>query len=191
MKKVSNNHSAIKESAGLLLVFSMFALVEGTLRMVGQSKPSVGVDYWATVDGNGDSIVPVGVLLIAGVGEVIFGILGIYLALYSLLFNHNNKRLTVAFLVIQAILGWFVFICFVIVTPIFAAMAAQGNDLLSQAEQRTLIIFGNMLGSICFCYALQGGQCIMGFRLYNAQEGKQVTRSKILDAMMLIMAQLM
>lgn len=147
--------------------------------MTSNSKPAVGVDYWATKDAaTGNQIMPVGALLIGGVAEVLFGILGCYVSFLSLLLDINSTKLTTLFLAIQVPCGWFVFLTFVIASPIIAATNATGNDLLSQTEQRALIILGNMLGSICFCWALQGGQFIMGTRLLAAQKGQADSTGK-------------
>lgn len=174
----STSTPRIKECAALLFAWSVFALIEGVIRMTSNSKPSLDVDYWATENAAGNQIMPVGALLIAGVAEVLFGILGCYVAFLSLLLDINSPKLTTLFLFIQVPCGWFVFLTYVIASPIIGATNAQGNDLLSQSEQRSLIILGNMLGSICFCWALQGGQFIMGTRLLAAQKGQADSKAK-------------
>lgn len=168
----------MKESAALLLLFSFFALIEGTIRMTANSKPAVGVDYWASETPDGTTIIPVGVFLMAGVAEVVFGMAGVFVAVFSLLLRHNNPQHTQVFAAVQCVLGWFVFLTFVIAAPILNASQAEGTALLSAGEQKALILLGNMLGSINFCYALQGGQFIFALRLMAAQKGETDSKEK-------------
>lgn len=146
--------------------------------MVSNSKPSADVDYFTNSDDAGNTIIPVAALLAGGVAEVLFGIAGCYLAIASLVYNYNNVKTTIGFLIMQSILGWFVFITYVVADPILAAINTEANDLLSLSERRSLIILGNMLGSITFCWALQGGQFVMGLRLLAAQKGQEVSAAR-------------
>jgi len=171
----SSTSKRVLEAAGLLLVWSMFALVEGTLRMTINSNPNPEVSLTDDLDG---TIVPAAAKLAGGVAEVIFGLAGFFVAFFVLVFNKGSPTITTAFVIIQVPLGWFVFITFVLAEPIRAAVEATGNDLLSQGEQRALILLGNMLGSINFCWALQGGQFLMGLRLLAAQKGEEESKSK-------------
>ena len=160
----------------MLLLFSFFALIEGIIRMTTYSKPSADVDYF---DNAGGTAVPVVVFLTAGVAETLFGIAGIYVAVYQLLFRMGHPTVTLGFAIGQGILGWFVFIVFVLVGPIVAASNTNGIDgLLTPREHAALLIFGNLLASFSFCWALQGGQFIMALRLWQSQMGMVVLRRK-------------
>lgn len=176
------NSKRVSEAAALLTLFSFFALIEGIIRMTSNSKPAVGVDYWDTAEG---TKVPVGAFLAAGVAEVLFGTTGIFVGFFQLFFEQGSTAITIAFAILQAVLGWFVFLTFVIAAPVLAARGTMGNDLLSQNEHRALIIFGNLLGSVNFCWALQGGQFVMIMRLLAAQKnqpenlGRNALRSKV------------
>lgn len=174
MSQVSDKR--INEASSLLMVWSFFALVEGTIRMTLNSKPVDGVDYF---DNAGGTKIPVIVFLLGGVAEVIFGMFGFFVGFHSHVFGHNSPLLTKVFVLVQAILGWFVFLTYVVAAPIKDAMNTDGvPGLLSSKEHGLLIIMGNLLGSVAFCYALQGGQFIMGLRLLAAQTGQPEVRSK-------------
>lgn len=163
-----SNSKRVAEASSLLLLFSFFALIEGIIRMTSNSKPAPDVDYFDNADW---TKLPVIVFLAAGSSEVLFGMLGIFVGFFQLFFEQGSPEVTFTFAVVQAILGWFVFLTFVIAAPILAARNTTGTDLLSQSEHRALIIFGNLLGSVNFCWALQGGQFIMALRLLSAQKG--------------------
>ena len=170
------NSRRVSEASALLLLFSFFALIEGIIRMTSNSKPAVGVDYWDSADG---TRVPVGWFLAAGVAEVLFGTTGIFVGFFQLFFEQGSAAVTTAFAIMQAILGWFVFLTFVIAAPILAARNTAGiPDLLSANEHSALIIFGNLLGSVTFCWALQGGQFIMILRLLAAQKGQPENKQR-------------
>ena len=169
---MAHNSKRVMEAAALLLLFSFFALIEGIIRMTINSKPvgGDGLDYW---DHNEWTQVPIGVLLAAGCAEVLFGTLGIFIGFFQLFFEQGSATVSLLFAIVQAILGWFVFLTFVIAAPVFAVRNTEGvPDLLSQTEHQYLIIIGNLLGSVTFCWALQGGQFIMILRLMRAQQGR-------------------
>ena len=172
MSSTSPSTPATREAASLLFVWSVFALVEGTIRMVTNSKPSMDVDYF---DSQNRTVIPVAYLLAGGVAEVIFAIAGCYVAMYSLLFNKNDTKVTTNFLIMQTVLGWFVFTTFVLASPIFCFIYSEATEIFTKGQMQSLIVLGNMLGSICFCWALQGGQFLMGMRLLSAQRGDLVT----------------
>ena len=68
---------------------------------------------------------PVAAFLAAGVAEVIFGMLGVFVAFYSLVLGHNNPTHTLYFVITQAVLGWFVFLTYVIADPIIRALCVK------------------------------------------------------------------
>ena len=72
--------------------------------MVSNSKPTPDVDYFTDTDDSGNTIIPVAALLAGGVAEVLFGIAGCFLAMASLLYNYNNTKTTIGFLIMQSIL---------------------------------------------------------------------------------------
>jgi len=160
------NSKHVDAAASFLFFVSFFALIEGIIRMTSNSKPSVDVDY---LDTAGGTQIPVLVFLLGGVAEVLFGMSGIVVAFFQLFFRQGTPPPTFGFVILQAVLGWFVFLTYVIAAPLLAARNAPGiDDLLSVTEHRSLIVLGNLLGSVTFCWALQGGQFIMALRLYAA-----------------------
>lgn len=167
MTETPSNSPRVNEASCMLLLFSFFALIEGIIRMTLNSKPSADVDYFDTAGG---TQIPVLVFLIGGIAETFFGMAGIFVAFFQLFFCKGNRTVTFSFAIIQAVLGWYVFIVFVLAAPIKDAINTTGiPDLLTRSEHVSLIILGNLLGSVNFCWALQGGQFIMILRLYNAQ----------------------
>uniref|UniRef100_A0A7S1TH11 Uncharacterized protein n=1 Tax=Compsopogon caeruleus TaxID=31354 RepID=A0A7S1TH11_9RHOD len=109
--------------------------------------------------------------MVSAVGEVVFGLFGVLVAFYFLAFRKFNAMVTKIFISVQFLLGWFVFLTFVVADPINVAVhATEGQDTLSLSQRRFALIVGQLFGSVAFCYALQGGQFIHGIRFLNLNE---------------------
>lgn len=160
------------EAAALLLVWSILVMNEGALRF-NETLPynDLSVPLPATS-------IPRGVFFIGGLFEVIFGLIGLFLAGSALVFRFFNAHLTMACMALQSLLGWYVFIVFVMVFPGNKAAILTGGQLgLSIPLTRFLITLG-LFTSAHFCLALQGGQFIFMARLITSATGKDFLKQK-------------
>lgn len=165
---------AFTEAAALLLVWSILVMNEGAIRFNLQLPYN---DLSREVND-----IDIGVYFFGGLFEVIFGLVGLFVAGAALVFRFYNKLLIRAAMVVQNLLGWYVFIVFVFVQP-----SARANDTgelfgLSVPMSRFLIILG-LFTSFHFCLALQGGQFVFFTRLVGAAEDKNFLMSKSGDKM--------
>jgi hypothetical protein len=161
----------LAEAAGLLLVWSMLVTVEGTIRLVLAANPKGGLTP--------DAGFPPAALLAGGVAEVTFGTAGILLAVAILLFKQRNKAVLHAFLVVQSVLGWFVFFTYVFAVPLYAAdKLREGRFGLALGLDRFLIVLG-IVTSVSWCAALQAGQFILAARCMRLIAGKSESRKTL------------
>lgn len=155
----------LTEAAGLLLTWSILVIVEGAIRAVRNSYPEGG-------DLTPETGFPPLALLVGGVAEVIFGAVGIALALSILLFKMRNALMPSAFLIFQSVLGWFVFITYVLAEPLYKISKLKAGGLgFSLGEHRFLIFLG-LVTSVAWCAALQAGQFILAARCMSMMKGK-------------------
>lgn len=159
----------ITEAAGLFLIWSMLVSVEGTIRLVANANPDGGLTPAKGF--------PPAALFAGGIAECIFGVLGLILAVYVLMFKMRKaaSSLLVGFLVVAAVLGWFVFITYVLAQPLYQlANLDAGRFGFSRGLDRFLIILG-IVTSVVWCAALQSGQFVLAMRLWKMVTGHRDT----------------
>lgn len=154
----------LTEAVGLFLVWSMLVTIEGTIRLVSNASPEFGLTP--------DEGFPPAALLAGGIAEVIMGALGLLMAVSVLLFKKRSATMLVGFLIIQSVLGWYVFVTYVLAVPLYDAdNLAAGRFGLSLGADRFLIIMG-LLTSVSWCAALQSGQFVLAARVRTMILGK-------------------
>lgn len=164
-------------------------MIEGAIRF---NDVNPFRDLGETASGTADRIA----LFIGGLAEVFFGLMGLLIGVACLVFRWFNANTIKMAMVVQAILGIYVFITFVVVEPAYKAdnlalavpvtdlvdgAPDEGTQLLTRGLYKWLITLG-ILTSAHFCLALQGGQFIFMARLIATATGddflKQKTGSK-------------
>lgn len=160
------------EAAALLSIWSLLVINEGSIRL-NSSNPAAG----ALSEGRP----PNAIIFLGGLFEVFFGLLGLFLGLAGFIRRYHSTILTKASMVIQTILGYFVFIVFVFVQPIFRAIDLVDPSLqalnFSNGQDRFFIALGIMT-SFHFCLALQGGQFVFMARLVCGATGQDFLKQK-------------
>lgn len=168
-KNRGNGHLELEitEAAGVFLVWSMLVTIEGVIRLVSNANPTGGLSP--------DEGFPPAALLAGGIAEVIMGSLGLLLAVAVLMFKVRDASMLLNFLIVQSILGWFIFITYVLAAPLkLLADLEVGRFGLSLGADRFLIILG-IATSISWCAALQSGQFVLAARLRSMVSGKRDT----------------
>lgn len=173
-RKSNINYLFLQEAAALLTIWSILVINEGAIRLMS-SNPSAGLT------GGRPSV---SLMFLGGLFEVFFGLLGLFLGLAAFILRLHNALLTKLSMVVQTILGYFVFIVFVFLVPAFVAADMTEPSLigLSLGQSKFLVVLG-ILTSFHFCLALQGGQFLFMARLVCAATGedflKQQTGAKM------------
>lgn len=153
------------EAAALLTIWSLLVINEGAIRLIN-SNPALGLDREEENPAPGASV-----LFSAGLVEVIFGVVGLFVGMAGFIFRWFNKNVTIAAMVIQSLLGYYVFVVYVFLRPAFQARDLEIPFIgLSMGESKFLIALG-VLTSFHFCLALQGGQFVFFARLICAGTG--------------------
>ena len=157
------------EAAAILLLWSVLVINEGAIR-VNDETPSTDLFV-----GRPSSFVS----FLAGLFEFGFGVLGVYLGAAALLFRWYSTKFTYFSMGVQTLLGYYVFIVYTFVRPIFRSVDLAEPILpgLSLGESRFIISMG-ILTSFNFCLALQGGQFVFMARLVCAATGKDFLKQK-------------
>eukprot|EP00168_Porphyra_purpurea_P011724 TRINITY_DN2994_c0_g1_i4.p1 TRINITY_DN2994_c0_g1~~TRINITY_DN2994_c0_g1_i4.p1 ORF type:complete len:407 (-),score=86.90 TRINITY_DN2994_c0_g1_i4:96-1145(-) len=159
-----------QEAAALLALWSALVLTEGTVRFVlaapaGDLFPA---DRPA-------SVAPPFLPFLASLMECVFGLTGVLVGVGGAFFNLHNRAVTVAFLISQTVMSWFVFIVYVFLLPSYRAhfLTAPIMQFDSVGASRAFITMG-ILTSAAICLALQGGQFTFGMRLlvHQGEPGK-------------------
>eukprot|EP00121_Abeoforma_whisleri_P008490 Awhi_evm1s7796 len=152
------------QAAGFLAIFSCFVLVEGATRTSMQvlRVRSIGTS------GNSDVFSPLA-LLVGALLEVIFGALGLIVAIGVLLYARINPKFIMATLFIQ-LLGWYTLAVFTFVNPIIGNRSYNG---LSGWRSR-FVLACDILGYICYCTILQGGQMFFTWKIWTYKRGNRV-----------------
>lgn len=166
---VSRLELHLTEAAGMLLAWSLLALVEGVVRTVLNARPEVGLTP--------DEGFPPLALLVAGVAEIVFSILGLLVAVAVLVYRLRSATVLLGFLIVQSILGWFVFITYVIALPAYNAdhLEVLQNNMTTNGFSKGLerfLIFLGIVTSVVWCAALQAGQFILAARVMAMLKGK-------------------
>lgn len=158
-----DSSTAMQEAAALLMVWSLLVINEGAVRTIAQN-PTVGL----LEAGRPSKFMP----FLAGLFEVTFGLFGLFVGVSAFLLKQYSTAMTKLCMVVQSILGYFVFAMFVFVIPVFRAidMTASLPPGLTVGQSRTVIAMG-ILTSFHFCLALQGGQFVFMARLICGATG--------------------
>lgn len=169
-KTPENRTIALMEAGGLLLLWSVLVINEGAIRLIG-TNPS-------------DDILAGGrpprfILFLGGVVEMFFGLLGVYVGAAAFLKKWHNENVTKIAMLVQSILGYYVFAVFVFVAPSFQATDLSAPRLpgLTLGQDKFVIALG-VLTSFHFCLALQGGQFVFMARLVSAATGRDFLMQK-------------
>lgn len=157
------------EAAALLSIWSILVINEGAIRLIN-AKPAGGLSV-----GSPAAVFP----FLGGLFEVGFGLLGLFLGIAAFILRAHNATVTKIAMVVQTVLGYYVFAIFVFVLPAFKASNLEGPSLegLSLGQSRFLIALG-VLTSFQFCLALQGGQFVFMARLVCAATGRDFLKQK-------------
>lgn len=167
----NNNNVFFLEAAALLTIWSILVINEGAIRLIA-SNPAAGFS------GRDERPAPI-LLFLGGLFEVFFGLVGLFVGTAGFVFRWYNTNVTKIAMLIQTLLGYFVFVIYVFVRPAFQAkdLTAPLLSGLSIGESKFLIALG-VLTSFHFCLALQGGQFVFMARLICAGTGKNFLMQK-------------
>ena len=162
--------SATFEAAALLTIWSILVINEGAIRVIDQN-PSVDL----LSAGRPSKFFP----FLGGLFEVAFGLLGLFIGLAAFLSDKHSSASTKISMAMQTALGYYVFVVFVFVIPVYRAIDTVQPALegLSVAQTRFIITMG-IFTSFHFCLALQGGQFVFMARLVCATTGQNFLRQQ-------------
>ena len=147
-----NLHGEFVESSLLLAFWSILVMNEGAIRFIASGQPGAP-GLFAGMP------IRFPTAFLAALFEVIFGLIGLFLGLAGGVLKVFNRKLLVAFAWIQSILGWYVFIVYVLVLPSFRIANEEPMLGLSPVASRVVSALG-ILTSLQWCLALQGGQFV-------------------------------
>lgn len=169
---------------GVFTLYSFIVFNEGAVRAAEQASLPFG-GSWT----KGDQV-PQVVLLIAAVGEIVFGITGLLMGLALLFHKFGNKFVTMGWMALALIFGWFVYIVYVLAVPIYN-MANLTNVPVTTMGQTTLPEYNTMrsmglFAGMAWCFALQGGQFMAGNMIRSYQASSHAQGSKYAKARMLM-----
>lgn len=164
--------TAYSEASGLLLLWSLLVINEGAIRFMNLISETGGLIQPLNLDIGGrygEELGPAfGFLFFASLFEVLFGFIGLFLGIAGFIFRFHNTVVVKGCMVIQAILGLFVFVIYVFLAPAFYAANSLHYETLDLERGlfRFLVALG-ILTSIHFCFALQGGQFVFMARMVS------------------------
>lgn len=174
-EKPMNRSNAVEvmEASALLLLWSVLVINEGAVRFIRSSPSNLARD--------GEIFSPY-LIFFGGLFEVIFGIIGVFLAYAAFIPRKYSSEITRLCMVIQSALGWFVFIVFVFAEPIVIIRNLTEEDIvqfvgLSLGAAKFVRVLG-ILTSFHFCLALQGGQFVFMARLVCAASGSDFLKQR-------------
>ncbi len=155
MSHQNSSYEPQYQEAGLLLaMWSILVMNEGVVRFIQHGQPGApnlfgGVPsrFWAP--------------FLGGLFEVTFGLV---VGLAGGVLGYFSRRLLLSLVVVQTILGWYVFVDYVLVIPAFRINSAPAMLNLSLAASKAFGVLG-ILTSIAWCLALQGGQFVFICRM--------------------------
>lgn len=165
-----SNVLAMVEAGSLLALWSLLVINEGAIRVMDQNPSQ---DLLAA--GRPSRFL----LFLGGLFEVFFGLFGFFVGTAAFLLRRHSTLVTKACMAVQTLLGYYVFVFFVFVQPIFRAIDVDAGQPigLSIGETRFVIAMGIMT-SFHFCLALQGGQFVFMARLVCAATGENFLAQK-------------
>lgn len=166
---------AFSEASALLLLWSILVITEGAIRF-NELAPYPDLEL-------GDGRPASGWFFFASLFEVVFGFIGLFLGLCAFIFRFYDTIVTKACMIVQTVLGIYVFVMYVFVQPSYLAMdlTEQDDGLtamgISLGLHKLLIVLG-IFTSFHFCLALQGGQFVFMARMVTAATGEDFLRQK-------------
>uniref|UniRef100_A0A7S2ZES9 Uncharacterized protein n=1 Tax=Rhodosorus marinus TaxID=101924 RepID=A0A7S2ZES9_9RHOD len=138
-------------AVGLFILWSYLVMNEGAMRAFRFSDPQPGPFSQS-------------LLLVSACGEILFGLAGVLVGGALILVKAGNKMITTAWMALAFVLGWFVFVVWVLAAPI--------NDLVNDRQvpaaysltlpQYDCVRVFALLAGLSWCFALQGGQFMIG-----------------------------
>lgn len=158
------------EASALLLLWSFMVLIEGTVRL--NSLPLSDLGNQLT-----DRAHPVA-LFVGALGEILFALIGLALGVMGLVFRWYNGHVIKLAMLVQAVLGIYVFTAFAVVNPAYVAANPNENFDFAKVEDgiptRSLFRWLTACGiftAIHMCFALLGGQFMLMARMVGAASG--------------------
>lgn len=154
------NQRQFKEAAVLLSMWSILVANEGVIRFIQHGQPTAPGLFTSTAPNR------FAAAFLGGIFEVIFGVFGLMIGLSAGILGHFSRGLALAFIGVQNVLGWYVFIDYVFVIPAYA-IAQMTEPMIPGLSLGASTFIGVMgiLTSLAFCLALQGGQFVFICRL--------------------------
>eukprot|EP00897_Mesotaenium_endlicherianum_P006563 jgi/Mesen1/5935/ME000301S05059 len=121
-------------------------------------------------DGNHDNFPPAALITGSAV-EVLFGLTGLAVGLAQLVLDAGSPLATAGTIACQ-MLGWYTFVVYTIAAPAYATRH-KGTLYpgLSESQSDFVVAMG-IFGGVCYCFALQGSQFFLAFKLHKIQSGK-------------------
>lgn len=152
------------EAAAWLTIWSLLVINEGAIRFTSTTPSN---------DINAETRPPNVIRFISSLGEVFFGLLGLAVGVAAFIWRKHSPSMTKLVMVIQTVLGYFVFAVYVFTIPAYVAHDTEMSPImdLSLSTFKFLVVLG-ILTSFHFCLALQGGQFIFMARLVAAATGQ-------------------
>lgn len=160
----------IMESSALLTFWSILVINEGAIRLMA-TDPHGGLK---------SPVPPAPILLfLGGLFEVFFGLLGLALGVAACVRRAYSPLLTKLSMVVQTLLGYYVFVIYVFVAPAYGASQLETPSLagITIGTSKVLITLG-ILTSFHFCLSLQGGQFVFMARMVCAMTGEDFLKQK-------------
>lgn len=146
------------ESSLLLALWSILVMNEGAIRFIASGQPGAPELF-----GGMPTRFPTAFL--AALFEVIFGLFGLFVGLAGGILKYFNKSLQLALVVVQTLMGWYVFVVYVFLLPSYRITNEEPMLGLSVESSRTVGVLG-ILTSLAWCLALQGGQFVFISRMF-------------------------
>ncbi len=160
LKRSHSNLREFTEAAFLLSMWSILVANEGVIRFVQHGAPSAP-ELFSSTNPNRFAA-----QFLGGLFEVIFGVIGLCVGLAAGVLGYYSRTLTMALIVTQNVLGWYVFLDYVFVIPSFNVAKIMEPMIpgLTVGASKLIGVMG-ILTSLAFCLALQGGQFVFMARL--------------------------
>jgi hypothetical protein len=127
--------------------------------------------------GDKDTFPPI-LLILGAVFEVFFGMVGLLNGLGVLCFGVNSPAATIVTMTSQLVFGWFTLCVYVFALPAFNQRHNQSppvfpSGAFDEHQQRVAVAWGYIIGSITYCFSMQGFGFFVALQLYLAQVGKR------------------
>lgn len=180
-QKASARSKQYYEAAFLLMFWSFLVINEGLIRFIDEGTPA-SAGLFSPEAGQPNRFVGP---FLGGLFEIIFGLFGLFVGMGAALLDYHNPSVTKLCMLVQAVLGWYVFIDFVFVLPSYQVANLQGpifnapffTNSLSEGQLQFLVVLG-ILTSMHWCLALQGGQFLFMARLVAADTGSDFLKQR-------------